>query len=353
MIEVTALIYLCRQNASIAVKRGKKPKGYMILTMVFLLGFELLFAVIGVFLSIGLGTYLFALSGASLGAILSTFVTMGLEDSEGINDKLKEKTKKVNNNNKSHKEEKTRTQNKTKAKKNEKAATATKERDSSTFTGSENRTTTEDRVNNIRNSMDSNLLNQSEYHADERMEHSTESMLERDFDRNPNRNLDRNPDRDLERAKSKEKHRNLKEEHEQTVVFDVIEPEVSKECRVWVFTCYDYKRAEETLYQQDDYFYSKEYAIKTVRTVFTLPLEQEIDCILPQEWDPPAIKSNGNSFQMNSRVLYNQIGKFLYGKGYQNVNIQQAINLSITIPVPGIGVLLIFVDMRKYVPNIR
>ena len=71
MLEILALIYLCRKNAENASLRGRKPGAFIALTILLWFGMELLGGVIGGLANMGAGTYLFVILMAALGGFLS------------------------------------------------------------------------------------------------------------------------------------------------------------------------------------------------------------------------------------------------------------------------------------------
>ncbi len=89
MLEILAIIFLGKKNAANAVARGREPGGFVALTIAIWLGMELIGAIIGKALGLGLGAYALALLFAVGGGILSYYITknckqgMASSDSDG------------------------------------------------------------------------------------------------------------------------------------------------------------------------------------------------------------------------------------------------------------------------------
>ena len=71
MLEILALIYLCKKNAENASLRGRKPGGFIALTVLLWFGMEVLAGVIGGLAELGAGVYPLAIAMAALGGFLS------------------------------------------------------------------------------------------------------------------------------------------------------------------------------------------------------------------------------------------------------------------------------------------
>ena len=76
MLEILAIIYLCKKNGSIAEKKGYPPGRYKAFTALFWIGGEIAGGIFAILLSSGSDdarglAYLFALIGAVVGACLS------------------------------------------------------------------------------------------------------------------------------------------------------------------------------------------------------------------------------------------------------------------------------------------
>ena len=69
MLEILFLIFLCRKNAANAVMLGRKPGGFIALTLCLWVGMEFLGGFIGGLADLGTGTYLLALLLAALGGL--------------------------------------------------------------------------------------------------------------------------------------------------------------------------------------------------------------------------------------------------------------------------------------------
>ena len=71
MLEILALIYLCKKNAENASLRGRKPVGFIALTVLLWFGMEVLAGVIGGLADLGAGVHPLAIAMAALGGFLS------------------------------------------------------------------------------------------------------------------------------------------------------------------------------------------------------------------------------------------------------------------------------------------
>lgn len=84
MIEILALVYICKSVGNIARNKGRATVGYQALAVVFWFGFEFLGAVAAVVFATGaeepgmLFLYAGALAGAAVGALASFAVVMAL-----------------------------------------------------------------------------------------------------------------------------------------------------------------------------------------------------------------------------------------------------------------------------------
>lgn len=75
MLEILGIIYLCNKNAANAVKRGRKPAGFIWLTIGLWLGMEMLGAAIGIIAGLETGAYLLAILFAAMGGLASYLIT--------------------------------------------------------------------------------------------------------------------------------------------------------------------------------------------------------------------------------------------------------------------------------------
>ncbi len=88
MIELFAIIALAVNNGKICRRKGYRAAGYQILTVFLWIIFELAGAFIGaVIAGQTLFLYVFALSGAVIGAWLSYFIVKSLKDKAFVDDK--------------------------------------------------------------------------------------------------------------------------------------------------------------------------------------------------------------------------------------------------------------------------
>ncbi|SDO06727.1 hypothetical protein [Acetanaerobacterium elongatum] len=71
MLEILLLMLLCKTNKKNALARGRKPGGFIALTIILWLVLEFVGAFIGAFLDIGYGIYVMALLFAGTGALIS------------------------------------------------------------------------------------------------------------------------------------------------------------------------------------------------------------------------------------------------------------------------------------------
>ena len=71
MLEILFLIFLCKKNAENASLHGRKPGGFIALTLCLWVGMEFLGGIIGGLANLGTGTYLLALVMAALGGLVS------------------------------------------------------------------------------------------------------------------------------------------------------------------------------------------------------------------------------------------------------------------------------------------
>ncbi len=74
MLEILALILLCNVNSKNAVKRGRKPGAFVLLTLVLWIGMEVLGAAIGAAADMGAGMYGLAILFAAIGAVASYLI---------------------------------------------------------------------------------------------------------------------------------------------------------------------------------------------------------------------------------------------------------------------------------------
>jgi len=71
MLEILFIAYLCKKNAAKAKFRGKKPGGFIALTILLWFGMEFLGGLIGGAADMGIGAYVLALAMAGLGGFIS------------------------------------------------------------------------------------------------------------------------------------------------------------------------------------------------------------------------------------------------------------------------------------------
>ncbi len=71
MLEILFIIFLCKKNATNASLRGRKPAGFVVLTVCLWVGMEFLGGMIGGLADLGAGTYLLALVMAATGGLIS------------------------------------------------------------------------------------------------------------------------------------------------------------------------------------------------------------------------------------------------------------------------------------------
>ena len=74
MLEIWAMMLLCNKNKANALARGRKPGGFVGLTVTLWIGMELLGIVIGVAAELGMATYLLAILFAALGGLISYLI---------------------------------------------------------------------------------------------------------------------------------------------------------------------------------------------------------------------------------------------------------------------------------------
>ena len=74
MLEVFALIFLSNVNRKNALERGRKPGGFVALTIILWLGLEFLAIGIGTAAELGLTTYGLAIAMAVIGGLISYLV---------------------------------------------------------------------------------------------------------------------------------------------------------------------------------------------------------------------------------------------------------------------------------------
>lgn len=71
MLEIFGLIMLCKANKKNAIARGKRPGGFIALTIILWIGLEILGVVVGVSLDLGRGSIFLAYLFAGIGALIS------------------------------------------------------------------------------------------------------------------------------------------------------------------------------------------------------------------------------------------------------------------------------------------
>ncbi len=71
MLEVFGLVMLCKANKKNAIARGKRPGGFIALTIILWIGLEILGVVVGVSLDLGRGSIFLAYLFAGIGALIS------------------------------------------------------------------------------------------------------------------------------------------------------------------------------------------------------------------------------------------------------------------------------------------
>lgn len=71
MLEILMITLLCKANKKNALERGRKPGGFIALTIILWLVLEFIGAFIGALLDIGYGIYVLALVFAGIGALIS------------------------------------------------------------------------------------------------------------------------------------------------------------------------------------------------------------------------------------------------------------------------------------------
>ncbi|NLK88020.1 MAG: hypothetical protein GX279_11095 [Clostridiaceae bacterium] len=74
MLEILAIAWLCNVNKKNAAQRGRKPGGFVALTVVLWVGLELLAIVIGVAAGMEVGVYLLAILFAGIGGLTSYLI---------------------------------------------------------------------------------------------------------------------------------------------------------------------------------------------------------------------------------------------------------------------------------------
>lgn len=80
MLEIIALVLLCKHNAKLVKEKGAKPWVYVLITIFLWIGFELIGALVGqILVGEGLQSYLFALLGAGIGAFISYSIAKNIK----------------------------------------------------------------------------------------------------------------------------------------------------------------------------------------------------------------------------------------------------------------------------------
>jgi hypothetical protein len=74
MLEIMAIVWLCNVNKKNALKRGRKPGGFIALTVVLWIGLEMTGGVVGALAGMELGIYLLAILFAGIGALTSYLI---------------------------------------------------------------------------------------------------------------------------------------------------------------------------------------------------------------------------------------------------------------------------------------
>ncbi len=80
MLEILALYFLCKRNARVAQARGYRGGVFGFVTAAVWVFLELCGFALGVFLELQVLSYLLALAGAGLGALLSVIIVAALPD---------------------------------------------------------------------------------------------------------------------------------------------------------------------------------------------------------------------------------------------------------------------------------
>lgn len=84
MLEIFGIMWLCNKNKANALKRGRKPGGFIALTLALWLGLELLGGIIGGASGLGFGAYLLALCMAIIGGLISYAVAQNCKPGQYV-----------------------------------------------------------------------------------------------------------------------------------------------------------------------------------------------------------------------------------------------------------------------------
>ncbi len=71
MLEIIGIMMLCKANKKLALARGRKPGGYVALTIILWVGMEILGFIIGSLLDLRYGSFIFVYGFAGIGALIS------------------------------------------------------------------------------------------------------------------------------------------------------------------------------------------------------------------------------------------------------------------------------------------
>ncbi len=96
MLEILAIVWLCNTNKKHAAQRGRKPGGFVALTVVLWIGLELLGSVIGALAGMEAGVYLLAILFAGIGGLISYLIAKNCRTGDYISPEDKAITDIVN-----------------------------------------------------------------------------------------------------------------------------------------------------------------------------------------------------------------------------------------------------------------
>lgn len=89
MLEIIAIVFLCRHHARLCREKGYHPTGYVVLTVLLWIGFEVIGAIVGGIIAYETtAIYILALLGAGVGALVSHVIVRGLTPKESANQDL-------------------------------------------------------------------------------------------------------------------------------------------------------------------------------------------------------------------------------------------------------------------------
>lgn len=115
---------------------------------------------------------------------------------------------------------------------------------------------------------------------------------------------------------------------------------------IWIFACHDYNRvAAMSMFGNTAQYFTKENAIATVKSRFSVPEYSDFRFLNPNEWGAPNVAATQTSFDADISEIKRKISQYLESQGYSAQDISNGLSDFRGIPNPNLGILLLCVNM--------